>query len=156
MAPTLTSEQLTDFFDNLVRCETRLYNALGDRLRAEHGITTSQFEFLRYLAAHPDSRVGDIAANFAVGIGAISKVMDRLETAGWAIRVPNPSDRRSSLISLSARGAALLTEAEPTFGQCLRELVSGVVRADQIDAAAGVLATLRRSLEAARVGLPTG
>jgi MarR family multiple antibiotic resistance transcriptional regulator len=35
------------FFADLVRCETRLYNALNVRLRERHGIVTSQFESLR-------------------------------------------------------------------------------------------------------------
>ncbi|MFD1046221.1 hypothetical protein ACFQ1S_11955 [Kibdelosporangium lantanae] len=44
-------------FADLVRCETRLYNALNDRLRERHGIVTSQYEFLHYLRQHPASRV---------------------------------------------------------------------------------------------------
>ena len=45
-------------FDDLVRCETRLYNALNDRLRERHGIVTSQFEFLHYLRERPGARGG--------------------------------------------------------------------------------------------------
>ncbi|MFE0116435.1 MarR family transcriptional regulator [Amycolatopsis sp. NPDC059019] len=30
-------------------------------------------------------------------MGATSKGVDRLEKQGWAVRRPNPSDRRSSL-----------------------------------------------------------
>jgi MarR family multiple antibiotic resistance transcriptional regulator len=70
------SELLDGFFDDLVRCETRLYNATGERLRADHGIVTSQFEFLRYLRDHPGARVVDLAAKFAAGIGSISKGAD--------------------------------------------------------------------------------
>ena len=90
---------LPGFFADLVRCETRLYNALNDCLRERHGIVTSQFEFLRHLRDHPGSRVADLAAEFAVGIGATSKGVDRLEKQGWVARQPNPSDRRSSLLS---------------------------------------------------------
>ena len=144
------------FFDDLVRCETRLYNAIGEKLRAEHGIVASQFEFLRYLRDHPRSRVADIAANFAAGIGAISKMTDRLEALGWATRLPNPADGRSSLISLTASGAALVAKAERTFHEHLDELVSPAISADQVDAARAALAALRRVLENARVGVPVG
>jgi MarR family multiple antibiotic resistance transcriptional regulator len=41
------SVDLSGFFSDLVRCETRLYNALNDRLHERHGIVTSQFEALR-------------------------------------------------------------------------------------------------------------
>lgn len=156
MASTSANEGLGRFFDDLVRCETRLYNATGEKLRAEHGIAASQFEFLRHLRDHPRSRVADIAANFAAGIGAISKMMDRLEALGWATRLPNPADGRSSLISLTASGAALVAKAERTFHEHLDELVSPAISADQVDAARAALAALRRVLENARVGVPVG
>lgn len=69
---------LPGFFSDLVRCETRLYNALNynalnDRLRERHGIVTSQFEALSYLRDHPGSQVADLAAEFAIGIGATTR-----------------------------------------------------------------------------------
>ena len=104
MAYKSSAADLPGFFADLVRCETRLYNALNDRLRERHGIVTSQFEFLRYLRDHPGSRVADLATEFAVGIGATSKGVDRLEKQGWVVRQPNPSDRRSSLLALTDDG----------------------------------------------------
>ncbi len=156
MASTSTTEDIAGLFDDLVRCETRLYNAVGEKLRAEHGIVTSQFEFLRYLRDHPGSRVADIATNFAAGIGAISKMMDRLEGRGWATRLRNPADGRSSLITLSSSGNALVAEAERTFHEHLVELISPAVGVDQIQAAAKTLAALRSALERERVGIPIG
>ena len=156
MASTSPTEGLAGFFDDLVRCETRLYNAIGEKLRAEHGIVASQFEFLRYLRDHPRSRVADVAATFAAGIGAISKGVDRLEARGWVTRLPNPADGRSSLISLTTSGAALVAEAERTFNDRLAELIAPAISASQVDAASTALAALRRALEHARVGLPTG
>jgi DNA-binding MarR family transcriptional regulator len=156
MASTSAPETLAGFFDDIVRCETRLYNALGERLKAEHGIVAAQFEFLRYLRDHPHARVADVATNFAAGIGAISKMVDRLEARGWAARLPNPADGRSSLISLTADGAALVAEAERTFRDLLGELVSPAVSASEVESARATLAALRRSLELARVGIPVG
>lgn len=151
-APT----SLPAFFADLVRCETRLYNALNDRLRDRHGLVTSQFEALRYLRDHPGSRVADLAAEFAIGIGAASKSVDRLEKQGWAGRQPNPSDRRSSLLSLTDEGSRLLDEAERTFAEALAELVGEALDAPALAAAADSLATLRASLERARIGTPLG
>ena len=142
--------------DDLVRCETRLYNAVGERLRTEHGIATAQFEFLRYLRDHPGSRVAEVASVFAAGVGAISKMMDRLEERGWAARLPNPADRRSSLLSLTPHGAALLAEAERTFRDLLGDLISPAVGTDRLQAAAATLAVLRRALEQDGVGIPVG
>jgi DNA-binding MarR family transcriptional regulator len=156
MATTPAPDELAGFFDDLVRCETRLYNAVGEKLRAEHGITASGFEALRYLRDHPRSRVADVAAAFAAGIGAISKGIDRLEARGWVTRHPNPADGRSSLISLTPSGKELVTHAERTFNERLHDLIAPSVSADQVDAARTALAALRRALEQARVGLPVG
>jgi DNA-binding MarR family transcriptional regulator len=145
------------FFDDLVRCETRLYNELNNRLRSRHGIAASQFEFLRFLRDFPEeSRVADVAARVAVGVGAISKSADRLERAGWVQRVPNPRDRRSSLLALTPLGEKLIAEAERTFSQCLEEQVSDVIGTEQLTAAVAALSALRRRLEHDGIGIPVG
>lgn len=92
---------LAQVFADLVRYETRLYNVLGERLRAEHGLTAGQFEFLRIIGGRDDCRVNDLAHEVAITVGATSKAVDRLEAAGWVSRRPNPSNRRSSLLALT-------------------------------------------------------
>ncbi|MCX5387182.1 MarR family winged helix-turn-helix transcriptional regulator [Streptomyces sp. NBC_00083] len=147
---------LPALFADLVRCETRLYNALNDRLREAHGIVASQFEFLRFLREHPGSRVAELAVEFAIGIGASSKGVDRLEKQGWAERRPHPSDRRSSLLHLTDDGLRLTEAAEVTFTQTLAELTAGALDGPAGPAVAGALAQLRSALEREQIGLPTG
>ncbi|WP_405393736.1 MarR family winged helix-turn-helix transcriptional regulator [Microbispora hainanensis] len=147
---------LQSFFSDLVRCETRLYNALNDRLRERHGIVTSQFEALRYLRDHPGSRVADLAAEFAVGIGATSKGVDRLEQRGWVVRRPNPADRRSSLLALTDDGTRLADAAEATVTGALADLVADILDGSPGEATRQVLATLRSLLERGQIGMPTG
>ncbi|WP_405853817.1 MarR family transcriptional regulator [Streptomyces sp. NBC_01515] len=147
---------LQGFFADLVRCETRLYNALNDRLRERHGIVTSQFEFLRFLREHPGARVADLAAEFAIGVGATSKGADRLENQGWIVRQTNPADRRSSLLALTADGSQLLGAAETTFAAGLSELVEGALDQSTTAAAAQALRQLRSALERDHIGTPTG
>ncbi|WP_328469302.1 MarR family winged helix-turn-helix transcriptional regulator [Streptomyces sp. NBC_00448] len=147
---------LPGFFSDLVRCETRLYNALNDRLRERHEIVTSQFEALRYLRDHPGARVADLAAEFAIGIGATSKTVDRLEKQGWAVRRPNPSDRRSSLLALTDDGLQLVDAAEETFTERLAELTAEACKASSMTAAAQALSALRSDLEREQIGTPTG
>ncbi|MEV6803429.1 MarR family transcriptional regulator [Streptomyces sp. NPDC051132] len=147
---------LVGFFADLVRCETRLYNALNDRLRERHGIVTSQFEALRHLRDHPGSRVADLAAEFAIGVGAASKSVDRLEKQGWLVRQPNPSDRRSSLLALTDDGARLLGAAEQTFGDGLAELVGETLDGPAASAVVHVVSELRSVLERRQIGTPAG
>ncbi|MEW9529159.1 MarR family winged helix-turn-helix transcriptional regulator [Microbispora sp. NPDC049125] len=147
---------LPGFFADLVRCETRLYNALNDRLRERHGIVTSQFEFLRYLRDHPGSRVADLAAEFAVGVGATSKGIDRLERRGWVLRQPNPSDRRSSLLALTDGGLRLVDAADKTFTDGLAALIGDSFDDLSASSAVRAISKLRSVLERDQIGTPTG
>ncbi|MDO0924071.1 MarR family winged helix-turn-helix transcriptional regulator [Streptomyces sp. TG1A-8] len=156
MAYKSNTFDLAGFFADLVRCETRLYNALNDRLRARHGIVTSQFEALCYLRDHPGCRVADLAAEFAIGVGAASKSVDRLQKQGWAARQPNPADGRSPLLVLTDDGSRLVDAAEETFTEGLSELLGTVLHGPSATAAAQVLAALRAALERDRTGTPTG
>lgn len=144
------------FFSDLVRCETRLYNAFNDELRAAHGIVTSQFEFLRYLRDRSGSRVADLAAEFAVGVGAVSKSIDRLEKRGLVTRQPNPDDRRSAVLMLTGEGRALIDAADATFETRLGQILTAAATPEQMTATAHVLAALRAVLERENLGTPTG
>ncbi|WP_053725685.1 MarR family winged helix-turn-helix transcriptional regulator [Streptomyces sp. WM6378] len=156
MAYKSSPADLPGFFSDLVRCETRLYNALNDRLRERHGIVTSQFEFLRHLRDHPGSRVADLATEFAVGIGATSKGVDRLEKQGWVVRQRNPSDRRSSLLALTDEGLELVDAADRTFTERLAELIGGTLEGTRLTAMAQPLSELRSVLERDQIGMPAG
>ena len=144
------------FFADLVRCETRLYNQFNDELRAEHGITTSQYEFLRYIRDHDMARTTDMAAEFAIGVGAASKAMDRLEARGLVIRVPNPANRRSSIITATEEGRTLVDDAEISFQRRLAGILTEAGSLEEIGAAASVLHALRSVLERDGLGTPVG
>ena len=134
------------WFIDLVRVETRLYNAVEDRLRAEHGLTAGQFQLLRIIADVPNCRVLDIVREVAITVGAASKAVDRIEAAGWCQRSSNPHDRRSSYLTLTPAGQRMLAEATPTFTAELTDQLA--MAGDQALAQSGAtLALLRRALE---------
>jgi len=102
-------------FTDLVRVETRLYNAVAERVRAAVGVGAGHFELLRYVRDHPDARVADLASAFAIGAGTTSKIVDRVEKEGWMERRPNPANRRSSLLALTPAGESVVSRAEPAW-----------------------------------------
>lgn len=147
---------LAQVFADLVRYETRLYNALGARLRAEHGLAASQFEFLRIIGGRDNCRVNDLAQEFAITVGATSKGVDRLESAGWVRRRPNPDNRRSFLLDLTEAGRKLLDDATPTFEAELRVWLADPLAAESLDQLSVTVGRLRKIVEDARAGTPTG
>ncbi|MFI6945035.1 MarR family winged helix-turn-helix transcriptional regulator [Streptomyces sp. NPDC050422] len=143
----------TPVFLDLVRVETRLYNAVGARLRAEHGLTLGQFEFLHIIDRVDGCRVLDIVGELAITVGAVSKAVDRLVAADWCVRVAHPQDRRSSVLRLTPEGTKVLAASRPVVESALTSLTGAVPAAD-LRRLAATLAALRASLEADDRGRP--
>ncbi|TDU86759.1 DNA-binding MarR family transcriptional regulator [Kribbella voronezhensis] len=138
---------LAALFTDLVRLETRLYNAIDTRLRADHEVPLGQYEFLRYIDSQGSCRVYDLAREMAITVGATSKAVDRLEAAGRVRRTANPDDRRSSLLTLTAAGQDLLAAATPTFEDELATWIGSVLPAENVDHLATMLSMLRQRAE---------
>ena len=143
-------------FTDLVRVETRLYNAVEQRVKAEAGVGAGHFELLRYVRDHPDARVADLASAFAIGVGTTSKIVDRLEKQGWVERRPNPANRRSSLLALTSAGESAVSRAEPAWQAAIQEILGAAVTPEELTALSLALGALRSDLERRRVGLPAG
>ena len=109
-----TAPDLKVVFNELVRLETELWNAVEGRLRADHGVTLPFFEFMRIIARRPGCRVQDITTELGITVGGASKIVDRIEAAGYCSRQANPGDRRSSIITLTPAGRRLLPKITAT------------------------------------------
>ncbi|MER6326352.1 MarR family winged helix-turn-helix transcriptional regulator [Streptomyces coelicoflavus] len=144
---------ITPAFVDLVRVETRLYNAVSARLRDEQGVSIGQFEFLEIIDRVPGCRVLDIVGELAITVGAVSKAVDRLVAAGWCLRVAHPQDRRSSVLRLTDEGARRLAASRPVVESALVSLTAGV-SPEELSRVASTLATLRAALEAGSHGSP--
>lgn len=145
--------RVTPIFIDLVRVETRLYNAVNARLRAEQGLGLGQFEILEIIDRVPGCRVLDIVGELAITVGAVSKAVDRLVAAGWCVRVAHPRDRRSSVLRLTSEGEKLLASSRPVVESELLSLTAAIPP-DDLTRVFATLATLRATLEAGSHGQP--
>jgi MarR family transcriptional regulator, organic hydroperoxide resistance regulator len=107
-------------FSELVRLETELWDAVEGRLRKDFDVVLPVFEFLQVIARNPACRVQDIAAELSITVGGTSKIVDRIETAGYCSRQANPHDRRSSIIKLTPTGERLLPKLTAAVDDELR------------------------------------
>lgn len=144
---------VTPIFTDLVRVETRLYNAVSARLRAEQGLGLGQFEFLEIIDRVPGCRVLDIVGELAITVGAVSKAVDRLVAVGWCLRVAHPQDRRSSVLRLTSEGEKRLAASRPIVESALISLTAAVPF-DELIRVASTLTTLRATLEEGSHGRP--
>ena len=108
-------QDLLSLFSDLIRLETELWDLVEARLRRDHGLALSWFEPMHVIDSTPSCRVIDIAEALSITIGGTSKLVDRIENAGWCERSPNPDDGRSSTIELTRAGRRLLTAAQRTL-----------------------------------------
>lgn len=134
---------LTSFFDAVLRYEIGLWEVLDGALQSAHDVSLGRLQALRVVGERGGTaRVQDVANDLSVTVGAASKLVDRLERDGTALRSPNPDDRRSSLISLTPSGARLVAEGRATVEAVLAQCLPAAALADAD--LASLTATLRR------------
>jgi DNA-binding MarR family transcriptional regulator len=87
------------------------------------------------------ARVQEVADEIGITVGAASKIVDRLERAGLAERVPNPADRRSSLLRMTKPGRNTLADGVRVARKELVRRTDTITQA-QLDATTAALASL--------------
>jgi DNA-binding MarR family transcriptional regulator len=137
---------LRQVFDDLVRYETLLWAAVDDRLQRDAGLSLGSFNVMLIIDSAPSCRVFDIAQALVITVGGSSQAVDRLEKSGWCIRKPHPTDRRSSIVELTAQGKDLLARATPVFDDELERLLRAPLASSSLAQLATGLRTLRHSI----------
>ena len=138
-------------FGDLVRLETELWNRVEAQVQQAHGVPLAWLEVTQVVAATTDCRVLDIARALSITVGGASKVVDRLEAGGLCRRQPNPTDGRSSFISLTASGRSLLEAGNATLARTLDGLIGSALPADELAELSVTLRRLRQHLSASRL-----
>jgi DNA-binding MarR family transcriptional regulator len=134
---------LRQLFNDIIRFEIELWNAADVRLRNEFQLPLSQFEPMSVIDRLPGCRVYDVATELGITTGGVSKLVDRIEARGYCRRLPNPADRRSSLLELTAEGKRVLTEAGVAFDEELQRMLGSAVPERTLRQFAAVLVRLR-------------
>jgi MarR family transcriptional regulator, organic hydroperoxide resistance regulator len=130
-------------FSDVGQVQARLVAAVDLRLRSEFGLSLVLFESMTVIAGADRCRVHDLAAGLGVSAGGASKLADRLAASGYCRRLPNPSDRRSSLLELTPGGQRILVEARRSVDEELERLLGEVLSSAQIRKLSATLEDLR-------------
>jgi MarR family transcriptional regulator, organic hydroperoxide resistance regulator len=118
---------LRRLFNDLVRFEIELWNAVDARLKSEFDLPLTHFEPMSVMSLLPGCRVYDIAAELGITTGGTSKLVDRIEASGYCRRLPNPADRRSSLLELTPEGERMYAKAGVAFDDELQRWLGSPV-----------------------------
>jgi len=79
---------------------------------AGHELTYSQFVTIKRLAMDSSDGVTDLARWAQVNPGAMTRLLDKLETRGLLRRIADPSDRRALHIVLTDAGQAIWSDIQ--------------------------------------------
>ena len=134
---------LRQLFNDIIRFEIELWNTVDARLKNEFNLPLTHFEPMSVIARLPGCRVYDIASELGITTGGTSKLVDRIEASGYCRRLPNPADRRSSLLELTPEGHRLLAEAGQVFDEELQRLLGSAVPERTLRQFAATLSRLR-------------
>ena len=106
----------SDAWIGMLETHKALTRTLDAELDAEHGLTLSALEVLGRLAAVPERRLGlsRLAAECALSLSRISRIVDDLQRRGLVVKSPSPADARATDATLTGAGLDLTRAAQAT------------------------------------------
>jgi len=128
LADTETALEIADLLSRVVR---QLHRGTSEAL-APLGLSRAQSRVVRLLADGP-LRMAAIAERLSVVPRTITDLVDGVEAAGLVARQPDPDDRRSTFVALTADGRRLLDRLEVAWRESAEQAVG---RLDPVDRAA--------------------
>jgi MarR family transcriptional regulator for hemolysin len=127
------------YFSRIGRAQTRIGDA---RLRAV-GLATAQLPVLSMLSGGRQLSQIELARQARVEQPSMAQLLTRMERDGLIKRVPDPADRRSSLIMLTEEAARRLPAGRAILRQSNVEMMQGMSAAET----AQLLSLLQRVLD---------
>jgi DNA-binding MarR family transcriptional regulator len=118
----------------------------AEAVAAAVGLDTTALRCIGFIASEPDMTPGRLADLTGLTTGAVTGVLDRLERGGFVRRVPDPTDRRRTLIRVA--------DEHGSMGDGYDQLVAAIEdiasRLEPLDRA-----RLTRTLDAMRAAVAT-
>lgn len=122
MTQKKTSSEVTQLQEMIRGIQLRMSVFLGTNL-AKQGVTLRQFSVLVALVRAGKLKMRELAKALVVSMPAVTHLVDQLEAKRLIRRMPHPTDRRVTLIEMTAAGIKV---AAQTQGRALK-LFTGVL-----------------------------
>jgi DNA-binding MarR family transcriptional regulator len=106
-------------------------------------VSSSTVTALDRLAVEGPLRISELAAREAMTQPGVTLLVNRLADAGWAERVPDPTDRRATLVRITAAGQDVLAERTAARARVLHQRLA-VLEPDDRDRLLAALPALER------------
>jgi DNA-binding MarR family transcriptional regulator len=117
-------DALITTFGRLIEVQSRLERQLGADLESRCNLPHAWFEVLVRLGRSDGGQLtmGSLAEQVSLTTGGVTRLIDRMEAAGYVRRVPCATDRRVSYATLTDAGRVKLDGAAPVHAANLRSV----------------------------------
>lgn len=139
-------------FGRLVEAYALLTKTLDDEMEAAVGIPLLWYGVLLHLGRSPGGfrPMSELVAATAFTSGGVTRLVDRIEQAGYVERRPCPNDRRVTYVGLTERGQKLLERASAVHVRGIQEHLVDVLDAAEVAQLDAILAKVVQRGAAAR------
>ena len=134
MTARLTGEhhQALKLWLRMLACTVRVEDAIRSRLRTTFGITLPRFDLMAQLEREPEGlRMGELSKRMMVTGGNVTGIVDQLEREQLVARVPDPLDKRASMVMLTPAGRGAFAEMAAVHEGWVAELFAGIPASDK-------------------------
>lgn len=141
-ASALTSVQLMEQFRAIAHAT---HNRTNARMTAA-GLSLARFRVLNALQSTGRIRMNELSAALGVVPRSVTTIVDALEKEGMVTRLPDPADRRATLLELTRDGLSQLHRLRAMHDSAAAELFD-VLTAIEKDQLAGLLRRLQAAAD---------
>ena len=115
----------------LLTCTTLIERDVRQNLRERFDTTIARFDLLSQLDRAPKGlTMGELSSRLMVTNGNVTGLTDALVREGLVSRAPEPGDRRSLRIRLTAAGKQFFDAMTPVHERWIDRLMAGLTRAE--------------------------
>lgn len=108
-------------------CTTLVENRIRTLMRSQFDSTLPRFDLMAQLASAPRGiKMSDLSRRMMVTNGNITGITDQLEKDGLVERVKVATDRRSSLIRLTAKGRQASRRMSAAYHEWVKDMFAGL------------------------------
>ena len=143
-APTPGDARALRIWRNMLFSHSVIVQKLGEELHEHAGLTLAQYDVLLRLRDSEDTamRMGELAAGVLVTTSGLTRVVDRLETAGLVERIRVNTDRRGVRVALTGAGRDKLVDASKLHREGIERYFTQFITEDEAPALESFFARL--------------
>jgi MarR family transcriptional regulator, 2-MHQ and catechol-resistance regulon repressor len=132
-------------FGRLIEVVARLDSTFGSKLDEPEAFPKTWFEIMLRLARSENQqlKMSELAEQVALTTGGITRLIDRMTTAGLAERLADPSDRRVQYAHITQLGVDQLLKVCPIHAADLQREVYDRLSASEVKVLDAILDKLR-------------